>query len=118
MFEVESRGPAPFDVRGRNLNARFLYERAGPRYRGDLSIEPLEMVWGSYGPMPLDVAMAVTFEKTRIGVASAKIATGDSHVDFPARLRDLVSPHGSFRYNLSASLADVNRILRADLRTA
>jgi translocation and assembly module TamB len=112
VFEIESRGQVPFDARGRNLNAKFLYERAGPRYRGDLSMQPLEVTWGSYGPVPLDVAMAVTFEKNRIGVTSAKIATGDSHIDFSGAVEDLVSPRGSFRYNLSASLADVNRILR------
>jgi translocation and assembly module TamB len=112
VFEIESRGQVPFDARGRNLNAKFLYERAGPRYRGDLSIEPVEVTWGSYGPIPLNVAMAVTFEKNRIGVTSAKIATGDSHIDFSGAVENLVSPRGSFRYNLSASLADVNRILR------
>ena len=112
VFEIESRGRIPFDARGRNLNAKFLYERAGPRYRGDLSIQPVEVAWGSYGPIPLDVALAVTFEKNRIGVTSAKVATGDSHIDFSGAVEDLVSPHGSFRYDLRASLADVNRILR------
>jgi translocation and assembly module TamB len=112
VFEIESRGRVPFDARGRNLNAKFLYEMAGPRYRGDLSIQPLEFAGGSYGPVPLDVAMAVTFEKNRIGIASARIATGYSRIDFAGAVEDLVSPRGAFRYNLSASLADVNRILR------
>jgi translocation and assembly module TamB len=112
VFEIESRGQIPFDARGRNLNARFLYERAGPRYRGDFSMQPLEVAWGGYAPVPLDVAIAVTFERNRIGVASAKIATGDSRVDFSGAVEDLVSPRGSFRYNARASLADVARILR------
>jgi translocation and assembly module TamB len=112
VFEIESRGQVPFDARGRNLNARFLYERAGPRYRGDLSMQPLDFACGSYGPMPLDVAVALTFEKNRIGVTSAKVATGDSRIDFSGAVEDLVSPRASFRYDLRASLADVNRILR------
>jgi len=112
VFEIESRGQVPFDARGRNLNARFLYELAGPRYRGDLSMQPLDFACGSYGPMPLDVAVALTFEKNRIGVTSAKVATGDSRIDFSGAVEDLVSPHASFRYDLRASLADVNRILR------
>jgi len=45
VFEIESRGQVPFDARGRNLNAKFLYERAGPRYRGDFSMQPLEVAW-------------------------------------------------------------------------
>ncbi|MGA2268036.1 MAG: translocation/assembly module TamB domain-containing protein [Bryobacteraceae bacterium] len=112
VFEVESRGQIPFDARGRNLNARFLYEPAGPRYRGDLSMQPLEVAWGGYGPVPLDVAMAVTFERNRIGLTSAKVATGDSHIDFSGAVEDLLSPHGSFQYDARASLADVARILR------
>jgi translocation and assembly module TamB len=112
VFEIESRGQIPFDARGRNLNARFLYERAGPRYRGDLSMQPLEVAWGGYAPVPLDVVLAVTFEKNRIGVTSAKIATGDSHMDFSGVVEDLVSPRGTFQYNARASLADVARILR------
>jgi translocation and assembly module TamB len=114
VFEIESRGQVPFGARGRNLNAKFLYERAGPRYRGDLSMQPLEVAWGGYGPVPLDVAMAVTFEKDRIGITSAKIATGDSRMDFSGAVEDLVSPRGSFRYDLRASLADVARIFRVE----
>ncbi|MGA2725564.1 MAG: translocation/assembly module TamB domain-containing protein [Bryobacteraceae bacterium] len=114
VFEIESRGQVPFDARGRNLNAKFLYERAGPRYRGDFSMQPLEVAWGSYGPVPLDVAMAVTFEGNRIGVTSAKVATGDSHIDFSGAVDDLVSPRGSFRYDVRASLADVARIFRVE----
>jgi translocation and assembly module TamB len=75
-------------------------------------MQPLEGACCSYGPVPLDVAMALTFEKNRIGVTSAKVATGDSQIDFSGAVEDLVSPHGSFRYSLRASLADVNRILR------
>jgi len=114
VFEIESRGQVPFDARGRNLNAKFLYERAGPRYRGDLSMQPLEVAWGGYGPVPLDVAMAVTFERDRIAIASAKVATGDSRMDFSGAVEGLVSPRGSFRYDLRASLADVARIFRVE----
>jgi translocation and assembly module TamB len=112
VFEIESRGQVPFDARGRNLNAKFLYERAGPRYRGDFSIQPLEVAWGGYAPVPLDVAMAVTFEKNRIGVTSAKVATGDFRMEFSGAVEDLVSPRGSFRYDVRASLADVAPLLR------
>jgi translocation and assembly module TamB len=111
-FEVESRGRIPFDARGQNLNARFLYEPAGPRYRGDLSMQPLEVTWGGYGPVPLGVTMAVTFEKNRIGISSAKVTTGDSRIDISGALENLASPRGSFQYHARASLADVARILR------
>jgi translocation and assembly module TamB len=112
VFEIESRGQIPFDARGRNLNAKFLYERAGPRYRGDFSMQPLEVAWGGYEPVPLEVAMAVTFERNRIGIASAKVAAGDSHIDFSGAVEDLASPRGSFQFNARASLPDVARILR------
>ncbi|HEY1340016.1 MAG TPA: hypothetical protein VGF59_21030 [Bryobacteraceae bacterium] len=43
IFEVESRAATPFDARGRNLKVDFAYELAGPRYRGYISIQPLDV---------------------------------------------------------------------------
>jgi len=112
VFEVESRGKIPFDARGRSLSARFLYERAGPRYRGDLSIQPLELEWSGYTPVPLSVAMAVTFEKNRIGLTSAKLTAGDSVIDLSGAVEDLASPRASLRYDARISLGELARILR------
>ncbi len=110
IVEVESRGSTPFDASGRNLSARFVYEITGPRYRGDISIQPLDLRWGGEPALPLGVHMAVTFEKNRIGISSGRATTGDSSADFSGTLDDLAPLRGTFQYDLRASVADVSRI--------
>jgi translocation and assembly module TamB len=112
VFEVESRGQTPFDASGRNLNAKFRYEPASPLYRGDIAIDPLDLRWKGAEPLALSVQMQVTLERNRIGVSSARWATGNSHVEFSGAVEDLSSPHASFRYAASASVPDVARIFR------
>jgi translocation and assembly module TamB len=100
LFEVQwDRRPAPssqtFAAHGRNLRAHFLYELAGPRYRGTVSIEPLEVQWPGRAAVPLAVNLAVTLEKNRIGMTSAKFSTGESRIELSGSIDDLVSPHGT-----------------------
>jgi len=116
LFEVQwDRRPAPssqtFSAHGRNLRAHFLYELAGPRYRGTVSIEPLEVQWPGRATVPLGVEVALTLEKNRAGVTSAKLSTGESRIELSGAIDDLVSPHGTFRYDARLSIADASRIL-------
>ncbi len=110
VFEVEARGQTPFDASGRNLNAKFRYDPASPLYRGDIAIDPLDLRWKGAQPLPLSVQMQVTLERNRIGISSARWATGNSHVEFSGAVEDLASPRGSFRYDASAAVPDVARI--------
>jgi translocation and assembly module TamB len=112
LFEVEARGQTPFDASGRNLNAKFLYDPARPLYRGDIAIDPLGVRWKGAEPLPLSVQMQVTLERNRIGVSSARLATGNSRIEFSGAVEDLVSPHANFNYQASASVPDVARIFR------
>ena len=111
-FEVEGQTRTPFDARGRNLGAKFTYEFAASRYRGDLSIQPLDLQWDGQTALPLGVQMAVTLEKNRIGVSSARLTTGESAVDFSGAVENLVSPRASFRYQAHAMAVDVSRHFR------
>lgn len=110
-FVVEGRSRTPFEARGRNLQARFAFEPGAIRYRGDLSIQTLDVPWNGQ-PVPVGVQMALTLAKDRIEVSSARLTTGDSRVDFSGSLQDLVSPRASFRYQARASAADLSRLLR------
>jgi len=111
LFEIESRGQTTFDARGRNLNLRLLYEMAGPRYLGEVSIQPLDVQWPGLPPLPFAVNMALSIEKRRIGVTSAKVATGDSRIEFSGAVEDLTAPRGTFQYDAHASVTDAARIL-------
>jgi translocation and assembly module TamB len=112
VFEVEKRGKTPLDAHGRNLNARFAYEPAGPRYRGNLSIEPLDCNLPGVAPLALRVNLGLAVEKNRIEITSGSLATGDSRLEFSGAVDDLNSPQGSFAYLARLSLGDVSRIAR------
>lgn len=112
IFEMEARSSFPFNLRGRNLGAKFVYDLIGRRYQGDLSIQPLEVQWNGQLQAPLGVQMAVTLERDRITASNARLTFGDSRVDFSGTLEDLISPRISVRYEARATAPDINRMFR------
>jgi translocation and assembly module TamB len=112
VFEVESRGATPFDAQGRNLAAQFGYERAGPRYRGIISVDPLDLRIKNDIQAPIRVELALALERNRVAVTSAKIGTGATSVELSGSLDDLKAPRASFQYDARVSLADASRLLR------
>jgi translocation and assembly module TamB len=114
-FEVSGQDKTPFSAQGRNLRAQFAYDRAGPRYRGQLSIAPADFHWGGYQPIPLDVSLALAVEKNRVEIASGRVAAGESQAEFSGAIDSLTDLSGSFEYKVRASLTQVVRTL--SLRT-
>jgi translocation and assembly module TamB len=112
QFAVESRGTTRFSAHGTNLIARFLYDLTGPRYRGDLSIQPLNLELGSYRPLPVGIATSLLIEANRIGVISAKVTSGASNVALSGSIEDLASPHGVFKFDAGVSVQEATPILR------
>jgi translocation and assembly module TamB len=110
VFEVESRGKTPFAAAGRNLALNLDYEPAGPRYRGNLAIQPLEMMWNRQ-KTGVQVEMGVVLERNRVTVNDAHLATGASKVQFSGTIEDLVSPRYQARYQATVSLPEMSRLL-------
>ncbi len=112
-FEVEAKSRTPFDARGENLNLNLAYDRAGPRYRGKLLVQPLHLSYDDYGPTPFDVNLGVTMEKNRISVDSGRLVTGATQIDVSGAVDNLgASPRGNFRYEARVALTDIARIFR------
>jgi len=119
VFEVESHGPAPqgqtpFAARGQNLNVTLAYDRitpAGPRYRGSISVQPLDAQAGGYGPVPFNVALNVTMERNRVGIDSARLTYATNQIDISGVIEDLTSPRAAFRYDAKVSVPEVMRIV-------
>jgi translocation and assembly module TamB len=109
--EVEKRGTVPFEIHGKQLAARLVYDRAGPRYRGDISVQPLEVRWDKGERTPLDIHATVAFEKNRIGVEALKLATGATTVNVSGAVEDLAAPRARFRYDARLAVADGARFL-------
>lgn len=102
----------PFDARGENLRAQFFYELIGPRYKGDISIQPLHLTYGTDRPLPVNVNLALSLAKNRIDVSSAKLDTAESHVELSGAVADLNNPRGAFQYNVRIALAEMGRTLK------
>jgi len=109
--EVERRGTLPFDIHGKQLQARLVYDASGPRYRGEVSIQPLEVRWNKGEPTPIGIRAALTFEKNRIGVDALKLATGATTVNVEGAVEDLAAPRARFRYDARLGVADGARFL-------
>jgi len=108
---IEARGKRPFELHGQNLATRLNYEAAGPRYRGDISVQPLVLA----GRGPIALTASVTMERNRIGIQRGNLAMGGSRVSFSGAIDDIASPHGSFRYDAHLTTAEAARILRTRL---
>jgi translocation and assembly module TamB len=115
QFEVEGRGETPFNLRGQKLNAKLLYDLTGPRYRTDVSIQPLEVTWPGLPTTPVGVSLTADVERNRISLSSVRLTTGDSLVNASGAIENLDSPHASFRYDARMPAADADRLLRTRL---
>jgi len=109
--EVEGRGKAPLEIHGRQLAAKLVYDPAGPRYRGDVSAEPLEVQWKRGEPTPLDIHVSLVLERNRIGVEALKVTTGATTVQAVGAVEDLVAPRARFDYDARLGVADGARFL-------
>jgi len=110
-FELAGQGKTPFDAQGRNLRAQFDYDKAGPRYRGQLSMAPAAFRWGGYRPVPLDVSLALAVGKNRVRIDSGRVSTGQSQAEFSGSIDSLTDFSGAFQYKVRASLGELTRTL-------
>ena len=108
-FQVSGQGETPFDAQGHNLRAQFDYDMTGPRYRGQISIAPAALHWGTYQPVPLDVTLALAVEKNRVQIDSGRVSTGQSQAEFSGAIDSLTDLSGAFQYKVKASLGEVTR---------
>ncbi len=112
LVEVENRGKTAFEAQGRNLNANLAYDAAAPRYRGRLSLQPLELNWAGHSPVPVNVDLAFSLERNRVGIEAATLASGDSRLAFSGSVDNLAAPGAKLRYDLRLAVADAARVLR------
>jgi translocation and assembly module TamB len=115
VFEVESRGRTPFDVRGRGLDLNLGYERAARRYRGAIAVQPLDVNIAGYAPTAVNIAADLSIDKDRILIASAALRTGASELRISGAVENPAAPRVSLEYDVRASQADVARFLETKL---
>lgn len=112
VLEVTSRGKTPFHGKGENLRAVFTYDASGPRYRGKLSMTPLDFQFGDNRAIPMNLDVALVMEKNRIGVESATLGSGGSVVKLKGAIEDLTNPRGDFQYDVHLVLAEISKYIQ------
>ena len=113
VFEIEAGARTPFEAYGRNLAVVLHYDPTGPRYSGDLSIQPLDVRTADLEPLSVGLKTQVAIDRNRITLNNARLTTGETSVDFSGALEDLNSPRASFQYRARVSIADLARTVRA-----
>ncbi len=100
------------NAKGEKLHARLSYDFAGPRYKGEISIWPLEVNVGKIRPLNMNVAVFVSLEKNRVEISNAKFDLRRSHVEAAGAIENLSSPKGVFRFTARVAAAEAGEVLR------
>lgn len=112
-FQVEGQAPQPFSARGENLNARFVYDRTGPRYRGDLAVDLAQIRWPGLTNVPAaSLTTSFVVERNRIQVASGRVRTAGSEVSFSGAVDNLADPMAKFQVDGRMSAVEGARLVR------
>src|SRR6185436_2893736 len=103
---------SPMNAAGEKLHVRLSYDARGPRYKGELSIWPLEIHVGKIRPLNMNLDLILALEKNRVEISSAKIDLRRSHIEASGAIEDLAHPKGKFRFTARVSAAEAGEILR------
>src|SRR5260370_22923810 len=100
------------NARGANLRALLSYDLTGPRYKGQISIQPLELNAQKLSPLNMDVYLTLGLEKNRIEISNAKFDMQGSHLEASGAIEDLAAPKGVFRFTAHTLVNQAARLLK------
>ncbi len=98
-----------WSVSGEKLTARFHY--AAKTYRGNFSIEPLQVTYGSYGPINAAVELAVMLQRDHFQVTGGKLRTATSRIEFSGDIRNLTAPQIAGKFTAHMAAEEAGRLL-------
>ncbi|MGD0199629.1 MAG: translocation/assembly module TamB domain-containing protein, partial [Bryobacteraceae bacterium] len=102
----------PLEVRGEDLRALVLYERAPARYRGELAFRSLELRPGGMEPLQIGMEAKFTLGRERLEISRLHLALNASNVDASGAVESFASPRLSLDYAARLHLGEVARGLR------
>ena len=104
-----------FSARGRDLRAQLMYDPAAPRYRGQVSMNPLILTSGNRPPLNVRIVLPLDLEKDRIGVTRATIETPQSSLTLNGTVQHLASPEVAADLIAQVALGELVRNFGAPL---
>ncbi len=113
-LEVRAAGNStvtPYSARGENLKSFLTYDATGPRYAGDLSVEPLTLAYGKYLPVPVNANLKLRFEKDQLWISNAHLTTPKSVLDLNGTLLHFAAPVVDAEYKGRFDLAELGKTL-------
>ncbi len=81
-----------------------------------MKLSPLEVRFGAYANVPVNVDLALAIEKNRLRISSAKLDTADSHVELSGDMDNFGNPVVTAKYNGKVSIREVGSILKLKTR--
>ena len=117
--EIHSAGQTKttsYDAVGQNLQVNLGYEAAGPDYKGTVKLAPLQLRFGDYANVPVNMDLALTIEKNRLRVTSGKFATPESHLELSGDFNSFTNPVFNAEYNGKFSVKEVGQFLKLKSR--
>ena len=103
----------PASAQGENLSAHVVYDLARARYSGDISLQPLHLVWNGLAPVDVQISASAAMERNRIVVSGATVTTAASGLNLKnAILNNFSAPVLAARYDARVSLAEVAKIFK------
>lgn len=108
VLEVDSKR-IPLDARCRDLNARFLYDAAGPRYHGQVASRQLEIHSTNALPLAVNFDADVIVEKDRIEFPRALVSLKESRVELGGAVGLTGSYTGRFVTKAVLALSELER---------
>ena len=100
------------NARGANLRALLSYDLTGPRYKGQISIQPLELNARKLAPVNMDVYLTLGIGKNRIEVSNAKFDMQESHIEASGTIEDLAAPKGVFNFTAHVTANQAAQLLK------
>lgn len=118
--DVHTAGQVPrtqsYDAVGQNLQVNLGYEAAGPDYKGKLKLAPLQLRYGTYENVPVNVDLDVILEKNRLRVTGGKLDTAESHVELSGDLNNFSNPVVTAQYTGKFSIKEAGEIFKLQSR--
>ena len=98
------------------MQANFGYEAAGPDYKGTVKLTPLQLRYGAYQELPVNIDANVTLRQNHLRLESAKLDTAQSHIVISGDLDNFTNPVLTAQYQANLSVKEAGETLRLKTR--
>ncbi len=114
--EIRGAGQPPkaqsYAAKGDNLHVVFTFDPAVPRYHGDISLAPMDVAYGDYRPLPVNLTSTISIEKNKLVLETANLTSGDSQLHLNGQIENFTAPVITGEYKAKVSVGQVGSILK------